>query len=231
MKYAEEVRCNAITQAGHRCTRRMIACYPYERAYDARLCLAHAKQKYDHHTTVIQGNFALPHYAPQSVCTCGHLGDGLRSHHEDHYGAGHGHCTVLHCTCHKFTWAGFIDTHTTTQSWADPCASWPAAYQRHAPDATFDSAGASYTDVPAPHTSHLLKPITAQQQAEIEAAEQPGYHERFGGQSEPEEHCPDCGARGERAGHQTCQYPQDHDREQFGGTDSPSSSSPWEPYD
>lgn len=23
-------------------------------------------------------------------------------------------------------------------------------------------------------------------------------------------HCPDCGERGERAGHQTCRYPQDH---------------------
>ena len=44
---------------------------------------------------------------PKSVCTCGHSGDGMKSDHQDRFGAGHGACKV--CKCAQFTWKGWTD--------------------------------------------------------------------------------------------------------------------------
>lgn len=40
----------------------------------------------------------------KSICSCGHLGDGAESEHEDTYQDGHGACMVEGCRCRQFTW-------------------------------------------------------------------------------------------------------------------------------
>lgn len=53
------------------------------------------------------GRPSMPKRA-QSVCECGHEGDGPDSQHLGvGPAAGHGRCTVPTCRCEKFTWARF----------------------------------------------------------------------------------------------------------------------------
>ena len=47
-----------------------------------------------------------PPVKPQSVCYCGHDGDGPNSSHEDTMIPGHGACK-RQCECEKFTWKAF----------------------------------------------------------------------------------------------------------------------------
>lgn len=42
-----------------------------------------------------------------SLCVCGHRGDGEGSQHHDTFQHGHGACTVPGCKCGKFTWVGW----------------------------------------------------------------------------------------------------------------------------
>jgi hypothetical protein len=45
---------------------------------------------------------------PQSVCTCGHVGDGANSQHKATVAEGHGACMVRECKCKRFTWKRYM---------------------------------------------------------------------------------------------------------------------------
>jgi len=44
---------------------------------------------------------------PASICTCGHLGDGSDSGHEDLLQKGHGACHE--CGCQHFVWKAYTE--------------------------------------------------------------------------------------------------------------------------
>ena len=56
-----------------------------------------------------ESSMKVPFRGAKSICTCGHLGDGENSDHEDSMAHGHGKCKVPGCDCHKFTWERFTD--------------------------------------------------------------------------------------------------------------------------
>lgn len=43
----------------------------------------------------------------KSICSCGHLGDGVNSQHQDTFQAGHGRCRMPGCDCSRFTWVAW----------------------------------------------------------------------------------------------------------------------------
>ena len=50
-----------------------------------------------------------------SICTCGHVGDGVETPHRDMIQPGHGKCTMDGCECVQFTYDGPVAEYTETK--------------------------------------------------------------------------------------------------------------------